>query len=287
MKLLPYLSTAFIFLTLLSGCDNDEPEPVNDDAVIQQHLAANNLTATKSDDWEVYYIELEPGTGEPVELNSVVEIEYENALLDGQVISSDTNYVFVPEAYSFMEGVARGALTMSEGGKSLIFIPSVYAYGPYTRALNGVTVPPNAVIQSTITVKDVRTRGEQKFMEIDAIEDYLTEEGYTEYFEEMDGLFKQVLTEGQGTATPVEGSRIVINYEGSFLDGTVFDSGNSAQFNLTSSELIAGFYEGALTMKRDEETIFVMTSDLGYRDVGTGAIAPFTPLVFKIKMLEF
>ena len=282
----------FIVLALLlafSACNDgiDLPEPVNDDAVIEQYIADNNLNANKSDEWDVYYVELAAGTGSQVKRDSVVEIEYENALLDGQVISSDTSYTFVPEVYAFIPGMQRGVLTMQEGGKSLVFIPSKYAYGGASGTLNGVFVPANAVLQSTITVKDVRTRNEQLLLEVDNIERYIEEKGYADASGNQNGLFKQILSEGQGDATPQAGARIVVRYEGSFLDGTVFDSAEDAQFNLTANGLIKGFYDGALTMKRDEEAVFIMVSDLGYKDTGTGSIPPFTPLVFKIKMLDF
>lgn len=289
MKLYNLSLTVFIFLLWLTSCNNDIdiPEPVDDEPIIQKFIADNNLNAVKSDEWDVYYVELEPGTGEQVVKSNVVEIAYENALLDNTVIDSDTSYIFVPEVYSFITGMALGTLTMQEGGKNLVLIPSKYAYGNNTGLLNGVNVPANSVLQSTITLKDIRTRAEQKTWEEAQILKYIEEQGFDSVSISDEGLYKQILTEGDGEETPVAGVGITVDYEGTFLDGTTFDEGVSAQFGLTANGLIEGFFDGVLTMKRNEEAVFIMVSDIAYGDRGSGAIPPFTPLVFKIKLLAF
>ena len=290
MKLIYYITSALIFGFFISACSDgiEAPEPVNDEAIIEQFIADNNLNATKSDEWGVYYVELEPGTGEQVERTSIVEVDYENALLDGLVISRDSSYVFVPEEYSFIQGIARGALTMKEGGKSLVIIPSQYAYGAGSGTLNGVFVPANSVLQSTITVKDIRTEEEQLIVEELAIEDYLVEQQLdSNAFFLTDGVFKSVITEGDiQRSTPTEGSNVQIAYQGSFLDGTTFDNSENAQFTLTPGSLINGFYEAVLSMRIDEEAIFAMTSDQAYGAKGPTGIDPFTPLVFRIRLIN-
>lgn len=290
MKSIYQITYVIIFSALLGSCNNDIdiPEAINDDTVIEQFIADNNLNATKSDEWEVYYVELEAGTGEQVTRTSIVDVEYENALLDGSVISRDSSYVFVPEEYSFIQGVARGALTMSEGGKSLILIPSRFAYGAGSGELNGVFVPANSVLQSTITVKEIRTREEQLIVEELAIENYLVDQQLdSNAFFLSDGLFKSIVEEGDvQSSNPSQGSTVTIAYEGSFLDGTTFDNSESAQFSLSPGSLIDGFYNAVLSMKINEEAIFAMTSDQAYGDTGTNGIDPFTPLIFKIKLIN-
>jgi len=289
MKLYNFYLTVFTFLFAFASCNNDldVPEPVDDEPIIQQFIADNNLNAEKSDEWDVYYVELEPGNGIQATRSSVVEISYENALLDNTVIDADTSYVFVPETYSFITGIALGTLTMEEEGKSLIIIPSRYAYGSNTGLLNGVNVPSNSVLQSTITLKDIRTKAEQKTWEESKILRYIEEQGFDSVSLSDKGLYKQIITEGDDGETPEAGVSITVDYEGTFLDGTTFDEGVSAQFGLTSNALIEGFFDGVLTMKRNEEAVFVMISDIAYGDTGSGAIPPFTPLVFKIKLLAF
>jgi|GEM_PF-302284 len=289
-----YYLAYFILPFGFTACNNDSdnPEPFDDEGAIQAFLTVNNIAATKSDEWDVYYIELEAGTGDEVELNSIVDIDYELSLANenNTALFSDSNYAFVPEVRSIMEGVARGALTMKEGGKSYFVIPSAYAYGPSSGELpNGAFVPANAIIQANITVNEIRTAGEQQVWEEIRIEEYLAQEQLdSNAFFLTEGVFKAVITEGDiDSSNPIEGNNVTISYQGSLLDGTIFDESSNAQFNLTPGSLIDGFYNSVLSMKRNEEAIFVMTSDQAYGDAGTSGIAPFSSLIFRIRLIDY
>lgn len=289
-----YYLAYFILPFGFTACNNDSdnPEPFDDEGAIQAFLSVNNIAATKSDEWGVYYIELDEGTGDEVELNSIVDIDYELSLADenNTPLFSDSSYVFVPEVTSIMEGVARATLTMKEGGESYFVIPSAFAYGPSSGDLpNGVFVPPNAIIQANIILNEIRTAGEQQVWEELKIEEYLAQEQLdSNAFILTEGVFKAVLTEGDiNSGTPIEGNNVTISYQGSLLDGTLFDESSSSQFRLTPGSLIDGFYNAVLSMKREEEAIFLMTSDQAYGYAGTTGIRPFSPLIFRIKLINY
>jgi len=102
------------------------------------------------------------------------------------------------------------------------------------------------------------------------------------------GLQYQVITEGSG-ARPTAASTVRVHYEGSLLDGSVFDSsiqrGEPAQFAL--NQVIPGWTEGVQLMNVGSKYRFWVPSNLGYGEQGTpGPIGPNQTLVFEVELLE-
>ena len=104
------------------------------------------------------------------------------------------------------------------------------------------------------------------------------------------GLKYVVLKEGEG-GSPTMGMQVTAHYKGSLLDGTVFDSsydrGQAAQFKI--GQLIQGWNEALMTMKKGEKRILIIPPDLGYgaRGAGNGVIPPNAFLVFEIELIDF
>ena len=98
----------------------------------------------------------------------------------------------------------------------------------------------------------------------------------------------------QGTGKPPEkGTRVTVHYTGSFLDGKVFDSSlNRKQpfsFRVGTGEVIHGWAEGFLAMKKGERRILIISPDLGYgsRGAGGGIIPPNSWLIFDVELVCF
>lgn len=101
------------------------------------------------------------------------------------------------------------------------------------------------------------------------------------------GLQVEVLEPGEGQQ-PGPADRVVVQYEGSLPDGTVFDSsyvrGQPAMF--TVGELIPGWQEGLQMMRPGGKARFVIPSDLAYGAEGAGGvIPPNSALVFQVELL--
>lgn len=78
------------------------------------------------------------------------------------------------------------------------------------------------------------------------------------------GLEYQVLKEGEG-ATASEGDYVLVNYEGSFRNGKIFDkSDRPAPFPLQEGASIKGFYEGLKMVKASGVYRFWIPSELAY-----------------------
>jgi FKBP-type peptidyl-prolyl cis-trans isomerase FkpA len=102
------------------------------------------------------------------------------------------------------------------------------------------------------------------------------------------GLVYKELTPGTG-ASPSATDTVKVNYRGTLIDGTEFDSSykrnQPAQFPL--SGVIKGWTEGVQLMKVGGKTRFICPSDLAYGDAGRPPTIPGgAALIFEIELLE-
>ena len=102
------------------------------------------------------------------------------------------------------------------------------------------------------------------------------------------GLQYQVLKEGDGKK-PSATDQVVCHYEGTLIDGTVFDSSyqrnQPATFGL--NQVIPGWTEGVQLMQEGAKYRFFIPYKLAYGERGAGAqIPPFAALVFDVELIE-
>jgi len=100
------------------------------------------------------------------------------------------------------------------------------------------------------------------------------------------GLQYEIITKGDGPM-PDETSTVSVFYEGTLIDGTVFDSsydtGDTVTFPL--SGVIRGWTEGLQLMPVGSTYMFYLPSNLGYGAQGGGPIPPNSTLIFKVELL--
>lgn len=101
------------------------------------------------------------------------------------------------------------------------------------------------------------------------------------------GLQFEVLEEGTG-AKPVKTDTVTVHYEGTLIDGTIFDSsikrGEPASFPLTA--VIPGWTEILQHMPVGSKWRVTIPSHLGYGERGAGQmIEPNATLIFEIQLL--
>lgn len=92
----------------------------------------------------------------------------------------------------------------------------------------------------------------------------------------------------------VNGDLVTVNYTGAFQDGKAFDSNVDAtfghvqpfQFELGSGQVIKGWDQGVLGMKKGEKRHLVIPSDLAYGPNGYGPIPGGATLVFDVELVS-
>ena len=102
-----------------------------------------------------------------------------------------------------------------------------------------------------------------------------------------DGLQYLVLTQGAG-ALPAATDTVSVNYRGTLIDGTEFDSsykrGRPAQFPVTG--VIRGWTEALLKMPVGSKWKLFIPSELAYGEKGRPGIPPNAALIFEVELLE-
>lgn len=102
------------------------------------------------------------------------------------------------------------------------------------------------------------------------------------------GLQYKIIKEGTGETPKLEDT-VTVNYHGSLIDGTEFDSshrrGQPATFSLKN--VIAGWAEALQLMKAGSKWQLFVPSNLAYGERGAGSdIGPNATLVFDIELLS-
>lgn len=102
------------------------------------------------------------------------------------------------------------------------------------------------------------------------------------------GVQYKVLKEGKGLY-PTDTSSIKVKYEGRLIDGTVFDSSykrSKEPISLRANQVIKGWTEALVNMPAGSEWEIYVPQELAYGDRNMGQIKPFSPLIFKIELVE-
>ena len=102
------------------------------------------------------------------------------------------------------------------------------------------------------------------------------------------GLQYKVMTEGSGK-TPQATDTVTVNYKGTLIDGTEFDSsykrGQPASFKVNG--VIKGWTEALQLMKEGSKWQLFIPHDLAYGERGAGrTIPPGSTLIFEVELIS-
>ncbi|MFN3588669.1 MAG: FKBP-type peptidyl-prolyl cis-trans isomerase [Spirosomataceae bacterium] len=101
------------------------------------------------------------------------------------------------------------------------------------------------------------------------------------------GLQYQILVAGTGEK-PTSADRVKVHYQGSLLDGTIFDSsikrGEPTTFGVT--QVISGWVEALQLMPVGSKWKLFIPSELAYGPQGPPSIGPDQLLIFEVELLE-
>jgi FKBP-type peptidyl-prolyl cis-trans isomerase len=109
-------------------------------------------------------------------------------------------------------------------------------------------------------------------------------------FEPVTELQIEILEEGKADGkVVVEGSNIIADYTGMFIDRTVFDSSadrDPIHFTAGGGQVIEGWDQGFIGMKEGEKRRLSIPPSLGYGDDDFGPIPGGSTLIFEVELVE-
>lgn len=101
------------------------------------------------------------------------------------------------------------------------------------------------------------------------------------------GLQYKVITSGTGKK-PTATDRVTVNYRGTLLDGTEFDSSYKRNEPTTFgvNQVIKGWTEALQLMPVGSKWELYIPQELGYGSRSAGNIPPYSTLIFEVELLE-
>jgi FKBP-type peptidyl-prolyl cis-trans isomerase FklB len=103
------------------------------------------------------------------------------------------------------------------------------------------------------------------------------------------GLQYEIIKGGEGVC-PNMNNEVTVHYEGSSIEGNVFDSSyeREEEISFELKQVITGWVEGLQLMNSGSKYKFYIPQQLAYGDKGAGsAVAPFEALIFTIELISF
>jgi FKBP-type peptidyl-prolyl cis-trans isomerase FklB len=101
------------------------------------------------------------------------------------------------------------------------------------------------------------------------------------------GLQYKVLAEGSGK-TPKATDEVTVNYRGTLIDGTEFDSsyGRGKPLTVKVNGVIRGWSEALQLMKAGSRWQLFIPPDLAYGERVMGRIPPNSTLIFEVELIS-
>lgn len=244
---------------------------------IVAYLQEKNLNYTKSPQGIHYEITQKNPTGQTVEIGDQIRMYYNITLLNNNLVDSllsgDPFTLGYYDGYPLI-GLLNSVSLLKTGEKGTFLIPANLMFGSQPSQ----NVPAWSVLKVDIEVLSFRNEEEQ-------IQAYVDKKGFTDVSVSSTGLRFIPKTIVSGGSALANGDQVVLKYKGTFLNDTAFDEG---EFTVTlgANSVIPGFEEGIKMMRVGEQATVVFPSKIGYGTTGSGAIPPYSPLLFELTILS-
>ncbi|MDR3249334.1 MAG: FKBP-type peptidyl-prolyl cis-trans isomerase [Treponema sp.] len=118
---------------------------------------------------------------------------------------------------------------------------------------------------------------------------FFAENGEREGVSTTESGLQYEVVHSAGGEKPGPQSMVRVNYEGKLLNGTIFDSSyeRNEPADIPLDRVIPGWAEGLRLMGVGDIFTLYIPSGLAYGEEGAGqAIPPYSPLIFKVELLE-
>ncbi len=182
---------------------------------------------------------------------------------------------FVLGSESFIKGSEEGIIGMKPGGQRIIVIPAKCGYGEAGMG----PIPPNTDIKVYVELVSTKEVPQAKMWDVDS----------TLFKTTASGLKYAIIKEGEGPLVQPQ-QQVVVHYSGFLQNGTKFDSSVERDEPLTFmagvGQVIPGWDEGLLLLKKGSKARFVIPDSLAYGDRDLGKIPPKSTLIFDVEIVD-
>ena len=142
-----------------------------------------------------------------------------------------------------------------------------------------------AKLQATFEARAEKENEEYRLAETEFLAENSKKEGIKVT---SSGLQYEVISDGTGTKPGVTDT-VRVHYEGTFIDGTVFDSSyaRNEPVEFPLAEVIPGWTEGIQLMSEGSNYRFYIPSELAYGTAGINqVIPPYSTLIFNVELIS-
>lgn len=284
MKVITYKWSLVMFLLIavMAGCKKEyESIKVEDERNIQEYIQKNGLNMQVYDTTGIYYQVTKTGTGSPIDYTQQLPVVYTVKSLDGAYSSQDTIINHYANYFGYYSPASLRDLMKevlkNQGGSIRIILPSRKAYGRGGNTSLGI--PGNASLDFTVSILE---KSKLPAYEDQMIKKYLGTD-LPNYTKSEDGIYYKISEAGTGKEIRTD-STVTVNYSGSFMNGTVFDSyeGYSSQVD----GFINAWKKILPLLKEGGSVKFVTPSSSAYGLQGSSSIPAFSPLGFDVKVTK-
>lgn len=238
--------------------------------------------------------------GESPEAGDIVVMSLKYFTADNKLVDESDNYRMQVTNPSYQGDIHTG-LQMLQVGDSVCFIIEAADYYVKTRKMDlpqefqqGDKVYIHIRLKNIISASSLMNERRSVYhtdenLELSLLKDYLKRTNVT-VEPSNTGLYVVHRNEGYG-ANAKAGDKLSVHYSGSTIDGKLFDTsldkGSPLKFTLGRGEVIQGWDQGLLEMKKGGKAKFVIPSSLAYGKNGySNLILPYSTLVFEIELID-
>jgi len=298
-------NSVITFHIKLISVDNPQKLMVKEQEELAKYVKEKNITVQPTSSG-LYFIESVAGKGIKIDSTTWVTVHFKVFLIDGKQLFSSYDrgdpITFEYGKRFDTPGVEEAIGMMKKGGKATVIVPSKLAFGETGR---GGIVPPFASMIYEVEILNVQTKAEHdktvaeekkkadeklaksKNEETASRNKYLKEKGIT-VKPSPTGIYYVEKTKGTG-AKAMAGKVVKVNYTGTLLNGTVFDSSKDKkpyEFTLGQGQVIKGWDEAIQLMNVGGKATVVIPSSMAYGDRDYGPIPAYSTLVFDLELMD-
>lgn len=121
-----------LLAVIVVACDPAKKYEEEEKSLIADYVATNNITVAP-DANGIYIVEINPGTGDLIQLGDSVGVRYAGTFLSGKAfndnLTASTPYRFRVGTTDLIEGWSMALVKMKLGYKAKVLLPSKVAYG--------------------------------------------------------------------------------------------------------------------------------------------------------------